>query len=105
VPKPTCIDCGAPFTPTLHGQRRCLPHQERGRASRSPTTRAQDAEYRRNRALVLAGSPPCALRTHCDGAPATTADHVVPVAAGGTNTLSNLRPACLSCNAARGARS
>jgi 5-methylcytosine-specific restriction endonuclease McrA len=37
------------------------------------------------------------------GAYAGTVDHVVPVALGGTHELSNLRPACSSCNSSTGA--
>lgn len=32
---------------------------------------------------------------------ATTKDHIVPLAAGGTNDLANLRPACRACNSRR----
>lgn len=59
-----------------------------------------DNEYRKNRAILLADSPPC----HWCGAPATEADHLVPVAAGGDNDLANLAPACKRCNASRGAK-
>ena len=37
------------------------------------------------------------------GAFATDVDHLVPIAAGGTDSLANLRPACARCN--RGRRS
>jgi 5-methylcytosine-specific restriction endonuclease McrA len=37
---------------------------------------------------------------HC-GAPATDIDHLVPIADGGTDELSNLRPACAACNRGR----
>lgn len=97
ITEKACLTCGLPFTPTLYGQRRCLKHEARGRESRSPTTRAQDAEYARNRKVVLAGDPPC----HWCGAPATTADHLLAVARGGTNALANLAPACSSCNSSR----
>ncbi|MEU6267685.1 HNH endonuclease [Saccharopolyspora shandongensis] len=33
-----------------------------------------------------------------------TADHVVPMALGGTNTIDNVRPAHRSCNSRRGKR-
>lgn len=39
------------------------------------------------------------------GADADSIDHVIPLARGGTNWPSNLRPACRSCNSAKGARS
>ncbi len=38
------------------------------------------------------------------GAEATTIDHVIPLAKGGSNWPANLRPACRSCNARKGAR-
>ena len=44
---------------------------------------------------------------YCNGAngEATTVDHVVPKAQGGTDELSNLVAACLKCNARKGAQS
>ncbi len=38
-------------------------------------------------------------------ADADSIDHVIPLARGGTNWPSNLRPACRRCNSAKGARS
>lgn len=104
MPLKTCAACGAPFKPTQYRQTKCAKHHVSGRAGRSPTTRAQDAEYYRERARILRGRPPCALRIHCDGAPATTADHIVPVSRGGGHR-GNLQPACAKCNAAKGNRS
>lgn len=92
----TCTACGKPTT----NDRYCDPCTPRGRASRSPTTRAQDAEYRRNRSRVLEGSPSCA---YCPR-PATTVDHVRAVSRGGTNALDNLVPCCSWCNGSKGAR-
>ena len=57
-------------------------------------------EYARNRRLLLADNPPC---TYC-GRLADTADHILPYALGGSNDLSNLTPACRSCNSSRGAK-
>jgi 5-methylcytosine-specific restriction endonuclease McrA len=39
----------------------------------------------------------------CRG-PANEMDHVIPISRGGLHVLANLRPACRSCNAAKGAR-
>jgi 5-methylcytosine-specific restriction endonuclease McrA len=94
-----CLTCVRPFTPTLYNQRRCPAHEPRGRASRSPTTRAQDATYVRERRRVLAPGALC----HWCGNPATTVDHVRPVAKGGGHA-GNLVPACVSCNSSRQAR-
>lgn len=41
------------------------------------------------------------LCVYCYGA-ATTRDHVVAIAAGGDNTIGNLAPACMTCNASKG---
>jgi 5-methylcytosine-specific restriction endonuclease McrA len=41
------------------------------------------------------------LCVYCDRR-ATTVDHVVPLAAGGSNDISNLVPACGSCNSSKG---
>lgn len=92
-----CLTCGRSFTPRTYQQRRCEAHEARGRSSRSPTTRAQDPEYHRNRAALLANDPPC---VYC-GQPATQADHIVPVALGGTHHAANLAPACAHCNASK----
>ena len=95
-----CQRCGAPFRPRHARHAFCAVHEPRGRANASPTTQVQDAEYRRERARVLAGNPPC---HYCGRRPATTADHVVSVARGGGH-VGNLVPACRSCNASKGAR-
>lgn len=97
-----CATCARPFTPTLHGQRHCLTHQPRGRASRSPTTRKQDATYYRNRATVLKRDPTC-WHPNCT-APSTQADHITPASKGGSNDLTNLRGSCAFHNLSRGNR-
>jgi len=38
----------------------------------------------------------------CGGTPADTIDHVIPLSRGGSNDLSNLRPACYKCNLEKG---
>jgi 5-methylcytosine-specific restriction endonuclease McrA len=56
------------------------------------------------RAVIERDGGACQLRlAGCTGV-ATTADHVVPRAAGGISELWNLRASCLHCNTARGAR-
>ena len=85
-----CIDCGQLTTRT-----RCRPCEAR------TSDPYNDPVYQANRAALLAGRPACVLRTHCAGAPATTADHITPVERGGTSAWHNLRPACLPCNSAR----
>lgn len=73
----------------------------------APPTR-RDAAYQRNRKILLADSPTCYW---CKRRPATTADHLIELdraeAAGlpgqEVHALSNLVPACASCNSSRGA--
>ena len=78
------------------GRRYCPAHK--------PPVVYQLAEYRINRAHVLATEHTCWI---C-GEPAResdplTADHIVPVSAGGNSTRANLRAAHRSCNSRRGA--
>lgn len=92
-----CIDCGTVTTATRC--RGCAYLHEKHRRP-SFRQRGYDAEYRRNRATILANHPTCEL---CHRAPATTADHITPISRGGTSALTNLRPACATCNSRRGA--
>jgi 5-methylcytosine-specific restriction endonuclease McrA len=87
-----CIGCRAAFRPTAADHRRCPTCQ---RWKRTGSTRA----WRRQRARILAENPVC---QYCGG-PATTVDHVIPLARGGTDDLANLVPACAVCNGRKGA--
>lgn len=48
-------------------------------------------------------TPARAKCVYC-GEPATQVDHIVPVSKGGTDDVSNLVPACRSCNSSKGNR-
>jgi len=69
--------------------------------TRPPTrdwrNQAYGRRYRKVRAMLLAGSPPC----HWCGAPATTADHEPPLELVGRPHF-QLVPACAKCNFGRG---
>jgi 5-methylcytosine-specific restriction endonuclease McrA len=41
---------------------------------------------------------------YCNSKEKITVDHVVPVSRGGTHSIGNLVPACLSCNTSKGAK-
>lgn len=60
----------------------------------------ESPEYKRARKELLQGNPICHW---CKRAPATEADHLIEVDAGGTH-LDGLVPSCKPCNAARGTR-
>jgi 5-methylcytosine-specific restriction protein A len=51
--------------------------------------------------VVLARDPLCLI---CKTAPSTQADHVLPKARGGMDTLENLRGVCKSCHDSKSAR-
>jgi hypothetical protein len=91
-----CEECGRPFEPQRARQRRCPAHEVRGRDGASPTTRAQDAEYAAERARLLTPGARC----YWCGDPATTVDHLRPVAHGGRHR-GNLVACCAPCNASR----
>ena len=75
--------------------------RERGRDRPSAAARGYDAQYAKNRRVLLARDTRCWI---CGDDGADTADHVTPVSRGGTSALDNLRPAHRSCNFARGNR-
>ncbi|WP_035799874.1 HNH endonuclease [Kitasatospora mediocidica] len=91
---------------------RCDTHQAEWQAQQdqrrgSATRRGYDSRYRRTAAATVANHR-ASVGDWCPGwrrpgHPATdlTADHVVPLAAGGSNTASNLAALCRSCNAAK----
>jgi len=77
----------------IHARR---PWEGRG----SARARGYDAEYERNRRLVMREEAHCGL---C-GAPGRAddqADHILPLARGGTSARENLRRAHKRCNQAR----
>jgi len=70
--------------------------RKRRQTDERPTAheRGYGAVWRKLRLLVLREEPLC---RHC-GAAATDVDHVVPLAAGGTNDRGNLCPLCHGCH-------
>ena len=82
-----------------------------------PRRRVDTYKYRRNRDIILAGRPACAIchkemlfegdieRDRWWLHPlAATVDHIVPLIENGSDDLSNLRPAHRRCNSALGNR-
>ena len=105
--KRPCLTDGALYQPGPHARHgRCPEHErqyQRQRDARrgTPSQRGYNWTYQKHRKLILAGGPPCAWGC---GRPATTADHVIPLAHGGDNSLWNLMPSCMPCNRSRGSR-
>ena len=104
MPALICLDCRIVHHNSGTRCPTCQRNHERNRdhGQRSPDTRRRPgrygAGYTANRRALLADDPPC---VYC-GKPADTADHILPVAMGGTHELTNLVPACKACNSARG---
>ena len=96
-----CITCGKPSPP---GRSRCKDHGGKVWAGQPASRLAQyrSPEYLRNRKIALEREPRCHWGMRGRTGKSTTADHLVAVAEGGSNELSNLVGACARCNAARG---
>lgn len=97
---PTLRVCSAPGCPTLVEAGRCAAHAPAASSSRnhfgvSPSRRGHGRAYQGVRRQLV--GQPC----HWCGRTADTADYSVPWSKGGR--LSDLVPACRTCNASRGA--
>lgn len=69
------------------------------RAAPSPY---DSAEYHANRLIALARANYRCEWPGCTN-PASTADHIIPLALGGSHDLTNLRASCQACNSRGGA--
>lgn len=88
-----CTGCG---TPTSYPRcPRCT------RANPPARNDTGNKAYRRNREAALRRDD---YTCQTCGAPATEADHILPVSKGGGHDLTNLRASCLPCNRRRGNR-
>lgn len=92
LPLRACIVCGerSPWS-------RCLKHQPpKWRKSNTPAgKRGYGWEWQKVRKQVLAEEPTC---RSCRMAPATTVDHIVNKARGGTDARENLQGLCVACH-------
>ena len=94
MPKP-CFKCGR-LTRNVSQCDVCLgaPGRRRGTAAQ----RGYDRDWQILSRLARSRSPVC---ENCGRRDDLTADHIVPLARGGTNTIENVRVLCRSCNSAR----
>lgn len=92
--------CAEPGCSAIVDRGRCPAHAKKPWSNRAVQREAYSAEYRRNRAAVLARDPVCTL---CGRAPSTQADHIRPAVLGHRDSsLDNLRGVCAFCNHRRG---
>jgi 5-methylcytosine-specific restriction endonuclease McrA len=88
-----------------------------GRHKGTDTQRGRTSEFKRNRTLVASTYGTVCFWCGKQTIPAQrtrrgqarhplelTADHLIPLALGGSSHLENLRPCCLRCNTSRGHR-
>jgi len=94
LPKP-CIDCGG----LIDSRSRCSTCWSINEGKRGTTTqRGYGSAWQRLSARVIARDG--GICRYC-GAKATTADHVVAKANGGTDAMSNLVASCRPCNSGK----
>lgn len=74
---------------------------ERDQLRGSATQRGYDAEHRALRRLIISLQPYCSF---CGATEQLEADHIVPLAQGGTTTQENLQVLCKPCNTRKGAQ-
>lgn len=88
-PQPGCPLIATECTNPEHTAGGWTPDHTRG----TKTQRGYGRQWTQARARALHAQPRCTC-----GAPATTVDHVIPLAEGGTHHPSNLRPLCNPCH-------
>ncbi|MFI6609293.1 HNH endonuclease [Streptomyces sp. NPDC050507] len=80
----------------------CRPRRKWNALKAPASARGYDALWRRLRATAIAAQPWCSrCRTTGSLANPLTGDHIVPLARGGTNVLSNVQVLCRSCNSSK----
>lgn len=72
-------------------------HLERNAVGKVSYTEWVDLKKRYNNECVCCGKPESEV--------ILTQDHIIPLSAGGTNTIDNLQPLCGSCNSSKGIKS
>lgn len=93
LPRP----CSRPGCPELTTERWCDLHRQQEGRSRAPGASRHygTARWQRLRLLVLHRDPVCVV---CGEQPATEADHIIPLARGGDDSMVNLQGVCLVCH-------
>lgn len=85
--------------PVPRGRKAPPPTGFTGEGGAASEAQNKSAQYRKLRAKILKGQPPCHW---CGVRIATEADHLHPASLGGQSTPDNLVPSCRPCNIRRG---
>lgn len=98
-----CLDCGRRTPRSPCAACRSDRNRERDAQRGNFRERGYDSDFDKAKALLVpaAVSTPCPLCSTPMRAGAIDVDHIVPLASGGTNALTNLRATCSPCNRGR----
>lgn len=99
IPGHLCVEPGCTVL-AVRGRKACREHAHDGYAKRgTDKQRGYGKAHRNRRKRLLAMQPLCVA---CGEAghtrAATIADHIVPLAQGGAETMANLQPLCKECH-------
>lgn len=97
-PKQICTYPGCTATQI---EPRCAKHPYQRPIDTRPSARERgyDKTWERLRLMYLMENPVCEIQVHCDGAPATEVDHIVPISKGGERLdPDNLQSTCSPCH-------
>ena len=95
LPRP-CAQCGT----VVRNSHLCIQCKRKREALRpSRTARGYDYKWQELSKLARRLQPFCRL---CRSPYDLTADHIIPLASGGLNTLANVQVLCRSCNSSKG---
>lgn len=97
-----CLECGALCHPSRDARGRCERCYQHKTRLRNRLRDHYAGHWPTIRRALIASHPWCEV---CHATSDLTADHIVPVVAGGTHARSNLQVLCRTCNSAKGGKS
>lgn len=95
LPRP-CAQCGT----VVRNSHLCINCKRKREAQRpARQIRGYDSQWQQLSRYARAAQPWC---SRCGSSKDLTADHIVPLASGGSSTLSNIQVLCRKCNSSKG---
>jgi 5-methylcytosine-specific restriction endonuclease McrA len=93
VSHPSCGICDVCRSKSRSGRR------SRAKARQKANDRLRKKAHKKKKQIIKLYGKWCYI---CHDKIGNTIDHVIPISKGGTNDISNLRPACYQCNYEKG---